>query len=52
MLAWPLDEALLALESRARERALDVYRFDVLLYAIGGGKKPKLPRWVEDEGGE
>ena len=50
MLAWPLDEALLALEARMRDRVLDVHRFRVLLYSIGGGKqKPKLPGWLEDE---
>lgn len=45
---WPLAEALLAFEARQQESDLEQYRFEQLLYVIGGGRRrPRPPRSLE-----
>lgn len=45
---WPLAEALLALEARQRQADVEQYRFEQLLYAIGGRRgKPEVPRSLQ-----
>lgn len=41
--AWPLGEALLALEDLAQQRELEQYRHRQLLYAQGALKKAPQP---------
>lgn len=51
VLRWPLAEALIAFEAKRQREDLEAFKFEQLLYMIGGGKKPKLPRSLEaDEG--
>lgn len=45
---WPLAEALLAFEARRRREDIAQLQFEQLLYSIGGGKKPKTPRSLEE----
>ena len=48
--AWPLGEALLAFESRARARAERQYQFEVLSWQLGGaGKRPERPEILKEE---
>lgn len=49
MLRWPLREALLAFRELARQRALEAYRFELLLWGLTAPhtkrrqEAPKLP---------
>jgi hypothetical protein len=48
VLRWPLAEALLALEAHRQREDLEMFRFEELMYSIGGRKKkPTLPRSLE-----
>jgi hypothetical protein len=48
--AWPLAEALLALEARVMARAREAHWRNMLSWQIGGGKKPpKRPAILEGE---
>lgn len=47
MLRWPLAEALLAFEAQRQQADVEQFRFEQLLYVIGGGRRPRRPRSLE-----
>lgn len=40
---WPVRETLELYVNKREGEALEQYRFDCLIYMIGGGKKPVVP---------
>lgn len=49
VLRWPVREGLLAYIEVLKEDAATDFRFQVLAYRIAGGKKPTLPKILEEK---
>lgn len=44
ILKWPIREGLLAFVEVLKQDAAEEFRFAKLAYAIGGGRKPEVPK--------